>query len=163
MSWLEDLPSGTLAKAHSALERSGSNFDGARPRSSRAVSYEPPRRLGYTVKPSIFTPTTTEFGIIVFEGSKLRTGTDKTKRLLDGVRPRSLPAGSYEPPCRPRYTVKRSIFTPSTTQIWYHCVRTTFVHVEKNIPFRSMPTNSRYQHLNLLSEKVAAILFYVDW
>ncbi len=34
---------------------------------------------------------------------------------LDGARPRSLPAGSYEPPCRPRYTVKRSIFRPSTT------------------------------------------------
>ncbi len=30
--------------------------------------------------------------------------------LLDGARPRSLPAGGYEPIDRPRYTVKRSIF-----------------------------------------------------
>ena len=32
----------------------------------------------------------------------------------------------------------------STTQIWYHCVQTIFVHVEKNIPLRSMTSNSRY-------------------
>ncbi len=69
---------------------------------------------------------------------------------LDGARPRSLPAGGYEPPCRQRYTVKRSVFTP--TQIWYHCVRTTFVNVGKTFPLNSMHSNSRYQHLNLLSE-----------
>ena len=85
---------------------------------------------------------------------------DWKRSLVDGARPRSLPAGGYEPPCRPRYTVKRSIFTP--TQIWYHCVRTIFVHVGKIIPLRSMHSNSRYQHLKVLSERVATILFHVD-
>ncbi len=80
---------------------------------------------------------------------------------VDGARPRSLPAGGYEPhrrglcmraapACRPRYMVNRSIFT---TQIWYHCVQTIFVHVKKNIPLGSMPPNSRYQHLKVLSEE----------
>ncbi len=40
--------------------------------------------------------------------------TGRILSLLDGVRPRSLLAGGYEPPGRPRYTVKRSIFTPTT-------------------------------------------------
>ncbi len=94
------------------------------------------------------------------KGSKLDHCTlldTHTGRLLDGARPRSLPAGGYEPPCRPRYTVKWAIFTP--TQIWYHCVRTIFVHVGKNIPLKSMHYSSRYEHLNLLSERMAAILF----
>ncbi len=60
---------------------------------------------------------------------------------------------------RPRYTVKRSIFSPTTTRIWYHCVQTTFVYLQKNIPLRSMPNSSRYQDLNLLSERMATILF----
>ncbi len=45
----------------------------------------------------------------------------RLQQMVDGARPRSLPAGSYGPPCHPRYIVKRSIYTPTTTQIiWYH-------------------------------------------
>ncbi len=34
---------------------------------------------------------------------------DLPSRWFDGARPQSSPAGGYEPPCRPRYTVKRSM------------------------------------------------------
>ncbi len=89
----------------------------------------------------IHTPTWT---IFLIRGSKSIGDASHhffSKSLLDGARPRSLSAGGYEPPCRPRYTVKRSIFTPTTTQIWYHCDRTIFVHVEKHIPIGSIPPN----------------------
>ncbi len=54
------------------------------------------------------------------------------------------------------------IFGIIVNQIWYHCVQTIFAHVEKNIPSRSMLTSSRFQHLKVLSERMAAILFHVD-
>ncbi len=60
------------------------------------------------------------------------------------------------------YTDLQPKFGIVVTQIWYHCIQTTFVHVEQDISLRSMPTNSRFQHLKVLSERVATILFHVD-
>ncbi len=131
-------------------------------------------RIPFGIKQSIFTPTTTHIwhqqpcGLDHGLRDKLTPYTSilplldrAVSSLLDGARPRSLPAGSYEPLCRPRYTEKAVYLYPDlqpkfgtiVTQIGYHCVRSIFVHVEKNIPLQSMPTNSRYQHLNLLSER----------
>ncbi len=50
--------------------------------------------------------------LLIYEGIDLLLK-NLCSMKVDGARPRSLPAGGYEPPCHPHYTIKQSTFTPT--------------------------------------------------
>ncbi len=114
MRWLEDLPSGTLTQGPSASSIPPILLRPSPLKRQMDITLcVSLTALGLASHPSLFFLKVTPQNFCTLSS---------LESLLDGARPRSLPAGGYEPPRRPRYTVKRSIFTPtSTTQTWYRC------------------------------------------